>query len=241
MCKIVYAPWMAPLIWRVVLLLGVISLLSVSVVAQRRTTVRRADPKAILAVADLYYKNNDITDRAAVEYRRVRDQFRNSKESERAQYFLGSYYHRKFYIQREKKLKEDYGLLAEAERQYEEYAKNYAWKSKSPEWLADTYFNLALIFLQRGDNKKAEGFLGKMYGVARDDSTTHVYQVIWSPNTKDIIDSSFDSKQLAEYANSLIYAYAYGQQQQVQRQQGPPFETIVERIKRWCKGKLSAK
>ncbi len=93
MGEIVYVSWMAPLIWRVVLLLGVISVLSFSLVAQRRTTVRRADPKAGLAVADLYYKNNDITDRAAVEYRRVRDQFRNSKEAETAQYFLG---HRKF-------------------------------------------------------------------------------------------------------------------------------------------------
>ena len=113
----------------------------------------------------------------------------------------------------------------------------YAWQTNPPEWLADAYFNLALIFLQRGDNKRAEEFLGKMYGAAPYDRTTHVYQVIWSPNTKDIIDSSFDSKQLAEYANSLIYSYAYAQQ----RVPGRPFDSIVEKIKGWCKGKRSLK
>jgi tetratricopeptide (TPR) repeat protein len=227
----------ARLAWPTVLLFITASVSSVPALGQTR---RGGDPKPILAVADLYYKNNDISDKAAVQYRKVRDQFPNSKEAEKAQYFLGSYYHRKFYIQREKKLKEDYGLLVEAQGQYEDYASRYAWKSKSPDWLADAYFNLALVFLQRGENKKGEEFLGKMYGAAPYDRTTYVYQVIWSPNNKDIIDSTFDSKQLAEYANSLIYSYAYGQQR-VSKPQGPPFDTIVEKIKLWCKGRKSLK
>lgn len=215
----------------------VLMALPVSLAAQRRIS-RTSDPKAMLAKADVYYKNNDISDRAAVEYRAVRDRFPKTPEAATAQYFLGSYYHRKFYIQKEKKLKEEYGLLVEAQGQYEDYASKYAWRSKSPDWLADAYFNLALVFLQRGENKRAEEFLGKMYGAAPYDRTTHVYQVIWSPNTKDIIDSSFDSKQLAEYANSLIYSYAYTQQK---TQRGPPFESIVEKIKLWCKGRKSLK
>ncbi|MCM3872594.1 MAG: tetratricopeptide repeat protein [Pyrinomonadaceae bacterium] len=230
---------MAWLAWPTVLLLFAASFSSASTFGQSRTTRRGGDPKPVLALADLYYKNNDISDKAAVQYRKVRDQFPKSKEAETAQYFLGSYYHRKFYIQREKKLKEDYGLLVEAQGQYEDYTGKYAWRSKSPDWLADAYFNLALVFLQRGDSKKAEEFLGKMYGAAPYDRTTHVYQVVWSPNTKDLIDASFDSKQLAEYANSLIYSYAYGQQQALP--QGPPFEIIVEKIKLWCKGRKSLK
>jgi len=231
---------LAQLAWRTVLLFIAASVSSASLQGQSRTTRRVADPKPILAVADLYYKNNDISDKAAVQYRKVRDQFANTKEAEKAQYYLGSYYHRKFYIQKEKKLNADYGLLGQAQSEYEAYASKYAWKSKSPDWLADAYFNLALVSLQRGDNKKAEGFLGKMYGAAPYDRTTHVYQVIWSPSTRDLIDSSFDSKQLAEYANSLIYNYAYDQQQ-LRMQQGSPFETIVEKIKLWCKGKKSLK
>lgn len=209
---------------------------------QQRTlrTNRTSDPKAILAKADLYYKNNDITDRAAVEYRAVRDRFPRTKEAATAQYYLGSYYHRKFYIQRETKLREDLGLLVEAQGQYEDYVKRFAWQTNPPEWLADAYFNLALIFLQRGDNKKAEELLGKMYGAAPYDPTIYVYQVIWSPDTKDLINSSFDSKQLAEYANSLIYTYAYNRQQ-VQRTPGSPFQAIVEKIKGWCKGRKSLK
>ncbi|MCM3905018.1 MAG: tetratricopeptide repeat protein, partial [Pyrinomonadaceae bacterium] len=171
---------MARLAWSTALLFTTALVMSGAVIGQTRAINRRGDPKATLAVADLYYKNNDISDKAAVQYRKVRDQFPSSKEAERAQYFLGSYYHRKFYIQKEKKLKEDYGILVEAQRQYEEYASKYAWRSKSPDWLADTYFNLALVFLQRGDNKKAEEFLGKMYGAAPYDRTTYVYQVIWS-------------------------------------------------------------
>lgn len=219
------------------LLLTCLAMMPVLVAAQQRRTVQTSDPKAILARADVYFKNNDITDRAAVEYRTVRDRFPRTKEAATAQYYLGSYYHRKFYIQKEKKLREDPGLLVEAQGQYEDYAQRYAWKTNPPEWLADAYFNLALIFLQRGDNKKGEEFLGKMYGAAPYDRTPHVHQVIWSPNTRDVIDYSFDSKQLAEYSNSLIYSYAYAQQSP----QSPPFDSIVEKIKRWCKGKQSLK
>ena len=210
-----------------------------SVATQQRTnrTSRTSDPKAILAKADLYYKNNDITDRAAVEYRAVRDRFPKTKEAATAQYYLGSYYHRKFYIQREQKLKDDLGVLVEAQGQYEDYAQRYAWQTNPPEWLADAYFNLALIFLQRGENKRGEEFLGKMYGAAPYDRTTYIYQVIWSPNSIDVIDASFDSKQLAEYANSLIYSQAYAQRAPL----SPPFDSIVEKIKRWCKGRQSLK
>jgi hypothetical protein len=221
------------------LLLTCLAALPISVVAQTRRgrTTQGSDPKAILAKADVYFKNNDITDRAAVEYRAVRDRFPGTSAAATAQYYLGSYYHRKFYIQRETKLREDPSVLVEAQGQYEDYVSRYAWQTNPPEWLADAYFNLALIFLQRGDSKRSEQFLGKMYGAAPYDRSTHVYQVIWSPNTRDIIDSSFDSKQLAEYANSLIYSYAYAQQ----RSPGRPFDSIVEKIKGWCKGKKSLK
>lgn len=226
--------------WWMVCLLLLISLpvLGLSVVAQRRPTrvVQTTDPKAILAKADLYFKNNDITDRAAVEYRTVRDRFPRTREAATAQYSLGSYYHRKFYIQREKKLKEDYGVLVEAQGQYEDYVNRYAWQSNT-EWLADAYFNLALIFLQRRENKRAEEYLGKMYGAAPYDRSTYVYQVIWSPNSSDTIDSNLDSKQLAEYANGLIYSDAYSAEQSG-KPSGGTFEAIVEKIKRWCKGRL---
>jgi tetratricopeptide (TPR) repeat protein len=227
----------AQLVWHSGLILMVAAGSLLPVDGQTRSKNRRSDPQPSLAVADLYYRNNDISDKAAAQYRRVRDQFPNSKEAARAQYFLGSYYHRKFYIQKDKKLKEELGLLIEAQGQYEDYVNRYAWKTNSPDWLADAYFNLALVFLQRGENKKAEEFLGKMYGAAPYDRTTHVYQVIWSPNTRDIIDSSFDSRQLSEYANSLIYSHAY--QQKVTT--GPTFDTIVDRIKLWCKGRKSLK
>ncbi|HEY3025154.1 MAG TPA: hypothetical protein VGJ55_03280 [Pyrinomonadaceae bacterium] len=208
--------------------------LSPSVVGQRRGP--RAQPqsqsqtsqsKAILAQAELYYKNDDITkDRAAALYRQVRDQFSNSKDAETAQYFLASYYHRKFYIQREKQLTENQAPLNEAATQYEEYVNKYAWRSKSPDWLSDAYFNLALISLERGDTYKAEQWLGKMYGASPYDQKVYVHQVIWSPNARDVIDSSYDAKALSEYTNSLVYA---------QRQRKlSSFNSIVDKLKAWC-------
>jgi hypothetical protein len=186
-----------------------------------------------LTLADFYYKNGDITDKAAVQYRKVRDAAPKSSEGATAQYYLASYYHRKFYIQKEKKLKEDPALLVEAQGQYEDYASRFAWNSPKPEWLSDAYFNLALIFAQRGDSFKTEQYLGKMYGAAPYDQKVYVYQVIWSPSTKDIVDVWVDSRQLAQYANSVVYSFRQAAQKQ---QQGPPpsFSLFVDRIRQWC-------
>ena len=116
--------WKTPGAVLTLLLLTYLAALPISVVAQTRRgrTTQGSDPKAILAKADVYFKNNDITDRAAVEYRTVRDRFPRTREAATAQYYLGSYYHRKFYIQKEKKLREDPGVLVEAQGQYEDYA-----------------------------------------------------------------------------------------------------------------------
>lgn len=209
-----------------------------SALGQRRSAGNVArqtsDSKKALALGDFYYKNNDISDKAAIQYRRVRDSNPKSAEGATAQYFLGSYYHRKFYIQREKKLKEDFGLLVEAQGQYEDYANKYAFNSPSPEWLSDAYFNLALIFLQRGDTWKAEHFLGKMYGASTNDSRIYIYQVVWSPNSKDVVDSNLDARQLAQFTNSLIYGARNAQKQQPQQQQAPSFDYMIDRIRQWC-------
>lgn len=206
---------------------------SVSALGQKKAVgnFKRQTPdlKKTLALGDFYYKNNDITDRAAVQYRKVRDSNPKSAEGATAQYFLGSYYHRKFYIQREKKLKEDFGLLVDAQGQYEDYANRFAFNSPSPEWLSDAYFNLALIFLQRGDTWKAEHFLGKMFGAATNDPRIYIYQVVWSPNSKDVVDSNLDARQLAQFTNSLIYGA-----RNAQKQKQPQFDHIIDRIRQWC-------
>jgi len=204
--------------------------------AQRKATTsirQRSDVDATMELASFYYRTDDISDRAATQFRKVRDGFPNSKEAETAQYLLGSYYHRKFYIQREKKLKEDIGSLVKAQAQYQDYIDRYAWRSGSPEWIADAYFNLALIALQRGDDKKGEEFLGKMYGVAPYDSKVYIYQVIWSPSSRDVIDSTFDSKPLAQYTNALIY---------ISRQQKSlTFDGMISKIRAWCRSQNSLK
>lgn len=217
-----------------VVLISWLALIPGSAVGQRRAARAQPQPqsqasqaKVILAQADLYYKNDDITnDRAAALYRQVRDRFPNSKDAETAQYFLGSYYHRKFYIQREKQLKEDLTPLIEAGAQYEDYVNKYAWRSKSPDWLSDAYFNLALIALQRGDTVKAEEWLGKMYGASSSDQKVYIYQVIWSPNQRDVVDAAYDARALAEYTNSLVYS--------LRQRKLSSFNALVDKVKAWC-------
>lgn len=184
------------------------------------------DVQSRLTLADFYYRNDDITDRAAAEYRKVRDSFPQSRQAEKAQYFLGSYYHRKFYIEKEKRLKEDPGALVEAQGQYEDYIDKYAWSNKSPDWLSDAYFNLALISLQRGNSQQAEVYLGKMYGSAAYDPTVYVYQVIWSPSSRTVVDTTVDARRLSQYANSLVYG--------LRQQRISSFGEVVDRLQGWC-------
>lgn len=195
------------------------------------TQAQSSELKKALALGDFYYKNGDITDKAAVQYRKVRDSAPKSSEGATAQYYLGSYFHRKFYIQKEKKLKEDVGLLTEAKAEYEGYASKSAWNSPKPEWLSDAYFNLALILAQRGDSQQTEQYLGKMFGAAPYDQKVYIYQVVWSPSAKDVVDAYVDSRQLAQYANSLVYS---SRQAQLKQSQPPSFDYFVERIRQWC-------
>jgi hypothetical protein len=221
--------------WRVVFAALVVLVTTVGAVGQaRNTTKKRQAPtaKSELALADFYYKNDDITDMAAQQYRKVRNIYVGTNEAATAQYFLGSYYHRKFYIQKEKKLTEDRTVLTEAQAQYEDYISKDAWRNKQPEWLSDAYFNLALIFLQRGMDGEAEQSLGKMYGAAPYDSQVYIYQVVWSPSSDDVIDARVDSRKLAEYTNSLVYDFRNSRQQM---QRPLSFAAIVTKVGQWCK------
>lgn len=207
---------------------------------QARASSSQAQTSEIKKALDLglfYYNNDDITDRAAIQFRKARDRSPRSSEGATAQYYLASYYHRKFYVQKEKTLREDIGLLVKAQAEYEDYVSRYAWNTQKPQWLSDAYFNLALLFAQRGDSLKTEEYLGKMYGAAPSDEKVYIYQVVWSRSPKDVVDAFVDAKALAEFANSRVYNE---RALQLQKSQPPSFSYFVERIRQWCVSQKSS-
>src|SRR5437868_7602529 len=56
----------------------------------------------VLAKALFYYNNDDISDEAARQCQLVLKQYSSTPEAETAQFYLGSYYQRKYYILKER-------------------------------------------------------------------------------------------------------------------------------------------
>jgi hypothetical protein len=179
-------------------------------------------PDQMLKLGFFYYNNDDITDKAATQFRAVISKYPKSDEAETAQYYLGSYYQRKFYIELAKYRKEDKVALASAKREYQSYTDKY-YKGGKHQWLGDAFFNLALVFLQLNDPTNAGYELDKMGKASSLDGTTYLYEVIYSPNADDIIDGSFQTRALADYAASLF------------KNSRQSFPQKVAALKQWCR------
>jgi tetratricopeptide (TPR) repeat protein len=189
---------------------------------QRRATNTQPQQSAsdALALANLYYTSNDVSDRAATEYRRVRDGYRRSKESATAQYFLASYYQRKFYIIKEKSGYMDASALTNAAREYDAYAGTYA-RYNSSELLADARFNLSLVYMQLGKIDEAVRALRWMGEDASKDGSVYIRHVVWASDPKEVIDASFNARELAEFTRTQL-------------QQTRSLERTVHAVKEWC-------
>ena len=157
----------------------------------------------ILKLGFFYYNNDDITDKAAEQFRAVIAKYPKSNEAETAQYYLGSYYQRKYYVQMEKYRKQDARALESAKKEYRAYTDRY-YKAGSRQWLSDAFFNLALVYLQAGDARNAGYELSKIGGASGLDNAIYIYQVVYSQSYDDVVDSSCNSKRLADYTSSLI-------------------------------------
>ena len=175
----------------------------------------------VLAKGNLYYSSDDVTDRAAAEYRKVRMSHAGKKEAEAAQYLLASYYHRKFYIVLVKRQQTDADALREAEAEYKNYIKQYA-RARAPEWVAESHFYLSLVLLQNGRRAEALQQLNELRGVAAKDSKVYIYDVIWSPYAVDRVEGQYDARQLADEATRLI-------------NRNLDLYQVVRELRRWCR------
>jgi hypothetical protein len=177
----------------------------------------------VLAKGNLYYSSDDITDKAAVEYRSVKNSFKykGTKTGGTAQYLYASYYHRKFYIVREKMQKDDEWALHKAEKEYGDYIDDYS-RAEPPEYLSDSYFNLALIWLEYGHGKEAVKQLNSLRAAAKQDPTVYIYDVIWSPNSRDRVEGYYNAEKLADVAQNLI-------------ERGLSTREVAAGIRDWCR------
>lgn len=189
--------------------------------ARRSRTVTTSDPKDLFSLGFFYYNNDDIRDdKAANQFKRVIRDFPNSEDAERAQFFLGSYYQRKYYIEKDKYAEDDDDSIEDAIEEYETYIRRYP--AGGPcQCLSDAHFNLALAYLQLGKTAEAQQQLGRMFESYGNDPAVYISQVVWSSNPKDAIDSHFDARRLAEYTLSIS---------------NESFDEIVTLLKRWCNG-----
>jgi hypothetical protein len=197
---------------------------------QSRAVSSEASKKA-LSRAHYYYNNDDITDEAARRYRQVINSYPGTQEAETARYYIGGYFHRKHYILQERGIK-DRSALKSAEAGYLNYIRAYA-KADSPRWLSDAYFNLALISMQNGDEKRARDHLSALNNAASKDKTVYLYQVIWSPRLGSVIDTSVPAQSLANTTRNLIDGKAENQ-----ASQSAPLRNFNDKVvwlTNWCK------
>lgn len=144
--------------------------------------------------AGSYQTADDTSDRAADAYRETIKNYPNSAEAEAAQFFLASYYNRKFYILEQRNQVQDWDSLNRAE------AELYKYKGKYPRgtYLADAYHLLAIIALRRGYRDAAASWLATMKQAAATDRKVYIFRLTWSPNASDLIRGYCDTASLAD-------------------------------------------
>lgn len=179
-----------------------------------------ASPDQQLKLGFFYYNNDDISDKAAAQFRLAANS-RDPATAETAQYYLGSYFQRKYYVQQANYGKADRKALETAVLEYRAYTTKY-YKTGSHQWLADAFFNLALVYLQLGDARNAGFELNKLREAKALDDSVYIYQVIYSQSRNDVLDAFFPSGPLADYTSALLSA-------------GQPFDQQIAAIKNWCR------
>ena len=222
---------------RICLIASVVLLLPVDNLAQLKNARAQAaqapatsSPQDIMELGLYYYNNDDVSDRAAQSFKQLLS--RGYAQSEAAQYFLGAYYQRKFYLQRANRHVDDWGSLKQAATQYRNYTDKF-YTEGSHRWLADAFFNLALVYLQLGEVWNAVNELQKMMKASDRDRTVYIYQLTWSAQSQDVIDADLPSDRLADYTlHSLnISEVAFGRSYDL--------EKTVSLIRKWCQGQRS--
>ena len=186
--------------------------------------------KDLLKKANYYYSVDDITDRASDTYRELLTKYPKSPEAEQAQFYLGLYFHKKFYCLRYQGGKVDaWSVFNEAERALNTYLKNYSSKGTKA-YLADSNFVLAIIYLQRGSDankQQAVSYLNSVATAASRDPKVFIQDIVWTPNAKANLNVVCDGRKLSDAGLGSM-------------KRNSNFEQLVDDLRNWCRKNCSS-
>ena len=142
---------MSPLLFnrrfrRFCMIAGMVLLLPAGSLAQaeNNAAAQVSSPQSTLDLALYYYNNDDLDDRAEQLLKRLlTKRYEGTPQSEAAQYYLGAYYQRRFYLCREKRGDPDWSALKDAAVEYRNHTDKY-YGGGTHKWLNDAFFNLAI-------------------------------------------------------------------------------------------------
>lgn len=218
---------------RVIVMAGVVAItatISCGQTVKRVSSQQKAaksSEQSLLDLALYYYNNDDLSGKAEQALKKLLvPRYESSPQYETARYYLAAYYQRRFYLYRQKRGTLDWGTLKQAAAAYRQYTDKY-YRNGTHTWLNDSFFNLALVYLQLGEPSNALNELSKMGRAADKDQTVYVYQIIWSPQSQDVIDSNISAARLADYAAKVV------------KENSNSFERAVVLIQKWCQDQRS--
>lgn len=172
----------------------------------------------LLRQGSRYQAADDTSDRAPELYRELISKFPRSAEAESAQFFLGGYYNRKFFILEARNQVQDWGSFNRAEEALYSYLKRYPRGFYS----ADSYHTLALIALRRNYRDKAIALWARMKEAADKDKKVYIYRLTWSANQDDVIKGYCDTNGLADAGSKAMG-------------QSSSFTEIVNSLTKWAR------
>ena len=177
----------------------------------------------ILREGSRYQAIDDTSDRAAEAYQQLMRTHPKSAEAEAAQFFLGAYYSRKFYIIEKRNNVQDWGSMNRAEQEL------YTYIAKYPNgfYLADAYHTLALSALRRGYWENAQKLWQQMREVAAKDRKVYIYRVTWSTYSEDVIKGYCDTVGLADVSLYML-------------DKRLSFDQLVSGLTNWARGQCQS-
>jgi hypothetical protein len=147
----------------------------------------------LLREGSRYQAADDTSDRAPGIYRQLIMKYPKSAEAESAQFFMGAYYSRKFFILEQRSNVQDWGSMNRAEEELSTYITRYP----RGFYIADSYNTLAIIALRRGLSGPALSRWNSMKSVASKDPKVYIFRVTWSPGADDVIKGYCNTESLA--------------------------------------------
>lgn len=180
-------------------------------------------PEQLLREGSRYQNVDDTSDRAAELYQQLIKGYPKSAEAEAAQYFVGGYYSKKFFIIEKRSNVQDWGSLNRAEQEL------YAYVGQYPNgiYVADAYYTLALIALRRGYQDNARKLWLRMRESAARDGKVYIFRVTWSPANNDLIQGYCDTVALSGVSLNLLDKHA-------------SFDQTVSELTNWARNNCRA-